>query len=136
MRPPIYTPDSPVEGQGERHVVVFDGACGMCRRWIRRLEAWDRDDVVETVPFQDPSVTARFPWIPPGAFEEAVQVVAPDGRTWSGAGAVERLASVLPGGRLVAWVFRLPLARPVADRVYARVAAGRSRSGSCGVHCG
>ena len=136
MRPPVYTPDTPTERRGKQHGVVFDGQCGMCRKWVRRLEAWDRHDALETIPFQDPSVRTRFPWIPPEAFTEAVQVVAPDGRTWSGAGAAERLASVLPGGGLWGWIFRLPLARPIADRVYAGIAARRGGSGRCGDHCG
>ena len=128
-------PRTPADRQGTRHVVVFDGECGLCRRWIRRLEAWDRNGALETVPFQDPAVRARFPWIPPEAFAEAVQVVAPDGGTWSGAGAAERLAAILPGGMLLSWVFRLPLARPVADRVYAWIAARRGAGGNCDRHC-
>lgn len=116
-------------------MVVFDGECGLCRRWIRRLEAWDRNGALETVPFQDPAVKTRFPWIPPEAFREAVQVVAPDGRTWSGAGAAERLASILPGGGILARIFRLPLARPIADRVYAWIAARRGGAGRCDHHC-
>ena len=117
-------------------MVVFDGECALCRRWIQRLEAWDRDGTLDTVPYQDPSVSGRFPWIPPEAFRESVQVVAPDGRTWSGAGAAERLANLLPGGAPLAWIFRLPLVRSIADRVYAEVARRRARSGGCGTHCG
>jgi predicted DCC family thiol-disulfide oxidoreductase YuxK len=129
----VYTPRTPADRRETRHVVVFDGECGLCRRWIRRLEAWDRSGALETVPFQDPAVNRRFPWIPPEALAEAVHVVAPDGRTWSGAGAAERLASILPG--LLAWVFRLPLARPIADRVYTRIAARRGGAGRCDQHC-
>ncbi|MEJ2539972.1 MAG: DUF393 domain-containing protein [Gemmatimonadota bacterium] len=135
MRAPAYTPLVPARDRGSGDVVIFDGDCGMCRRWVRRLEAWDRDGVLETIPYQDPSVTDRFPWIPPDALREAVQVVAPDGRTWSGAGAAERLAHILPGGRPLAWLFRIPGVRGVADRVYRWVAVNRGPAGGCGLHC-
>lgn len=115
-------------------MVVFDGECGLCRRWVSRLRAWDRDGVLEMVPFQDESVPDRFPWIPTDAYSSAVHVVAPDGRTWAGAGAVEYLTGILPWGGSVAWMFRLPGSRAVADRVYRWVAARRG-AGSCDLHC-
>ena len=134
MRPPVYEPTSPPSDTGEYTVVVYDGECGLCRRWVSRLEAWDREGRLELLPFQDESVSQRFPWIPAAAFREAVQVVAPDGRTWSGAGAAEYLTGVLPGGRSVGWLFRLPGARAVADRIYRWVADRRGRD-ACDRHC-
>lgn len=115
------------------HVVIFDGGCGMCQRWVARLRRWDREGVLAFVPYQDPSVPQRFPWIPGPALAESVQVVAPDGSTWEGAGAAERLARLLPGGRPLALLFRLPLVRRMADAVYRRVAARRHRAG-CPAH--
>lgn len=105
----------------------------MCLGWVERLRRWDREGLLSFVPFQDPEVPARFPWIPPEAYERALQVVAPDGRTWEGAGAGELLAHLLPGGGPLALLFRLPLARPMADAVYRRVAARRHGSG-CELH--
>lgn len=106
----------------------------MCQEWVARLRRWDRHQVLDFVPFQDPTVPARFPWIPQDAFTDALQVVAPSGETWEGAGAAEKLTSILPGGRPLSWLFRLPLARPVADRAYRWVADNRSTS--CEVHGG
>lgn len=104
----------------------------MCREWVERLERWDRHDALAFRPYQDPEVPGLFPWIPQDAFKEAVQVVAPDGRTWEGAGAAERLAHVLPWGGPLAALFRVPLVRPVADRVYRWVAD--NRGDTCSVH--
>lgn len=86
------------------------------------------------VPSQDESVPERFPWIPVEACSRAVQVVAPDGRTWSGADAVEYLTRVLPWGGAVGWIFEVPGSRLVADRIYRWIAARRG-SASCGLHC-
>ncbi len=106
----------------------------MCQGWVDRLRTWDREGTLQYVPYQDPSTPQRFPWIPAEAYPEAMQLVAPDGRTWEGAGAAEVLASRLPGGGPLAWMFRIPLARPVADRVYRWVADNRGTT--CEVHTG
>jgi predicted DCC family thiol-disulfide oxidoreductase YuxK len=105
----------------------------MCRRWVERLRRWDREGLLLFVSLQAPGVPARFPWIPADAYARALQVVAPDGRTWEGAGAAERLAHVLPGGAPLAFFFRIPLVRPVADAAY-RWVAGRRHDAGCELH--
>jgi predicted DCC family thiol-disulfide oxidoreductase YuxK len=117
------------------HVLIFDGACPMCVRWMGRVRHWDEHDSFEYVPLQDPSVPHRFPELDPDALATAMHLVGPDGEVWSGAAAVERILDLLPLGRWLGWLFRLPFARPIADRVYRRVAENRSRLG-CGSHCG
>lgn len=105
----------------------------MCQGWVSRLRRWDPEGILEFIPYQDPSVQGRFPWIPPAASTRAVQIVAPDGDTWEGAGAAEKLAQLLPGGRPLAALFRLPLARSLGDAVY-RWVARRRRAGRCSLH--
>jgi predicted DCC family thiol-disulfide oxidoreductase YuxK len=41
---------------------------------------------------------------------------------------------VLPRGRLISWLFRIPFVRPLADRFYKWFARNRYRMG-CGEHC-
>lgn len=110
-----------------RLTVVYDGACGVCQRSVDRLRDWDRDDRLELVPFQAEGVMERFPQISELEFRESVQVIAPDGRYWSGADAVEKALEQTPKGRRIAWVFKLPFARPIARRVYRWFARNRSR---------
>jgi predicted DCC family thiol-disulfide oxidoreductase YuxK len=83
---------------------------------------------------EDPSAGVRFPWISRESLEESIHLVALDGRTWEGAGAVEMLVGILPGWRWASFLFRLPLARPAARRIYRWVARNRYRL-SCGDHC-
>ncbi len=77
---------------------------------------------------------ARFPWIPLRAYADALQLIAADGTTWQGAAAIERLLGILPRGRLIAWIFRIPYVRTFADRFYRWFARNRYRLG-CGSHC-
>lgn len=114
--------------------VVYDGHCKVCTRMAGLLRKWDRDHLLEVVPSQAPGVMARFPWIPSHAYAEALQMVAVDGETWSGAAAIEHLLDVLPKGKLVSWLFKLPFARALADRFYRWFARNRYRLG-CGDHC-
>src|SRR5688572_23722179 len=91
-------------GIGRPYTVVYDGTCKVCTRLATVLRKWDRGQL-EVVASQTPGVAARFPWIPPRAYAEALQLIGPGGRTWQGAAAIEQLLHVLPRGRLIAWIF-------------------------------
>lgn len=118
------------------YTVVYDGDCAVCGRLVARLARWDRDGKLEIVPAQAPGLHARFPWISARAFAESMQVVrASDGKTWQGAAAVEQLLDLLPRGRWISWIFRIPLARWLAERAYRWFARNRYQLG-CREHCG
>lgn len=120
---------------GDRQfTLVWDGMCNTCSRLVDVLERWDSQGRIETVPFQDPGVATRFPWIPAEAYAEAMQLIGPGGKTWQGAAAVEQLLTVLPHGKALGWLFRLPFADRFADRLYRWFARNRYRFG-CGDHC-
>ena len=121
-------------GLGREYTVVYDGDCRVCTRLAGVLRKWDRKHRLEVVSSQQQGVMARFPWIPPGAYAEALQLVATDGTTWQGAPAIEELLRILPRGRLIAWVFSVPYVRGIADRFYRWFARNRYRLG-CGAHC-
>jgi predicted DCC family thiol-disulfide oxidoreductase YuxK len=119
----------------ERYTVIYDGDCKVCGKMVKALRKWDRNHALEIVPSQAPGVCERFPWISSRAYADSIQVVrATDGRTWQAAGALEELLKVLPKGRLISWLFRIPLARPLADRFYRWFARNRTHFG-CGDHC-
>ena len=126
--------DAASPGLGRQFTVVFDGDCRVCTRLSNVLRQWDGGRALEVVSSQRQGVMARFPWIPPRAYAEALQLVAADGTTWQGSAAVEQLLHLLPRGRLVAWVFKVPYVRVLADRFYRWFARNRYRLG-CGSHC-
>ena len=117
-----------------RYTLIYDGQCRMCTGIVDVVRRWDSGGEIEITPSQTPGVAARFPWITARAFAESIQLVSPDQKTWQGAAAVEQLLTILPRGRWIAWIFRIPLVRPLAERIYRWIARNRYRLG-CGVHC-
>jgi predicted DCC family thiol-disulfide oxidoreductase YuxK/uncharacterized membrane protein YphA (DoxX/SURF4 family) len=84
-------------------LLVFDGDCHFCRRWIAR---WQRitGDAISYIPFQDESIAAGFPEIPREDFAQAVHLILPDGSVCRGAEAVFR--SLAEAGQ-ERWLLRL-----------------------------
>ncbi|MEX0908560.1 MAG: DUF393 domain-containing protein [Gemmatimonadaceae bacterium] len=122
-------------GPAPAYTVVYDGHCRVCNRLVASLKKWDRRGELDILPSQTPGLGARFPWIPERAFADSIQVVrASDGRTWAAAAAVEQLLDILPRGRWLAWIFRVPFVRGLGDRFYRWFARNRYQLG-CGEHC-
>jgi predicted DCC family thiol-disulfide oxidoreductase YuxK len=120
---------------GRRYTVIYDGHCKVCGRMVKMLTRWDRNHELEIIPSQAPGIRERFPWIPPRAYVESMQVVRTrDGKTWQAASALEELLKILPKGRLISWLFKIPLVRPIVDLFYRWFARNRHRFG-CGEHC-
>jgi predicted DCC family thiol-disulfide oxidoreductase YuxK len=134
-----HAPDhsvAPTIGQPDRrYTVIYDGHCKVCGRMVRMLAKWDRNHELEIIPSEAPGIRERFPWIPLRAYVESVQVVrASDGMTWQAAAALEELLKILPRGRLISWLFKIPLVRTLVDLFYRWFARNRYRFG-CGEHC-
>ena len=127
-------PPTASEGLGRPYTVVYDGHCKVCGRLAKVLQRLDRRHQIELVPSQAPGVMARFPWIPASAYAEALQMIRADGETWAGARAIEEILNVLPKGRIISWLFRIPGIRVFADWFYRWFARNRYQFG-CGEHC-
>jgi predicted DCC family thiol-disulfide oxidoreductase YuxK len=126
---------TPVAAPRRRYTVIYDGHCKVCGRMVRLLAKWDRNRELEIIASQTPGVRERFPWIPARAYVDSIQVIRTrDGRTWQAAAALEELLKVLPKGRLISWLFKIPFVRPLVDRFYRWFARNRYRLG-CGEHC-
>jgi predicted DCC family thiol-disulfide oxidoreductase YuxK len=124
-----------IDQSRRRYTVIYDGDCKVCGRMVKWLRKWDRNQELDIVPSQKPGVRERFPWIPARSYVESVQLVrTSDGKTWQAAAALEELTRVLPKGRLISWLFKIPLVRPIADWFYRWFARNRYRFG-CGDHC-
>ena len=126
---------TPVAAPSCRYTVIYDGHCKVCGGMVRVLAKWDRNRELEIIPSQTSGVRERFPWIPARAYVDSMQVVRTrDGKTWQAAAAIEELLKVLPRGRLISWMFKIPFVRPLVDRFYGWFARNRYRLG-CGEHC-
>lgn len=102
-------------------MLIYDGSCGFCRRWVARAKRLDRRAVVRYVALQDPTaprVSGRS-W---EALARAAHFVRPDGMVFAGAAAVREYLRNLPGGWLVRAVSAIPGVMPLAECVYAWIA--------------
>ncbi len=119
-------------------VLLFDGDCAFCRAAAGRLLRWIPAGAVEPRSFREPGTLAHFSGLSSARCEQALQLVREDGEVFAGLdGAVEALRH----GRFhwLAFAYRLPGVRQLADALYRLVARIRFRihgracvSGSCG----
>ena len=104
--------------------LIYDGECGICRQAVDLLRRWDRERVLQYVPFQDEAKVREFGIALP-ALAAAMHLVFPDGRVFAGADAIPALLRLLPRRRWLAPLFSLPGVMPAARRIYATIAARR-----------
>lgn len=105
-------------------VMLWDGDCGFCRRWILR---WQRitGDRVDYHPHQ--ARFNQFPEIPLSEFEQAVYFVDIDGSVASGAAAVLRALAEHPEHtRLYNWYQGNRAFAGLTEWLYRRVANNRT----------
>ena len=106
-------------------VMIFDGDCSFCTRWVSRLRH-ATGDRVDFLAFHDASVAAQFREVPRQQFETAVQLVETDGTVYGGAEAVFRALAHNPRARwLLNWYYRCPALASASEWVYRRVARHR-----------
>jgi predicted DCC family thiol-disulfide oxidoreductase YuxK/uncharacterized membrane protein YphA (DoxX/SURF4 family) len=115
-----------VQSPPPKPLLVFDGDCHFCRRWVSR---WQRAtlDAVDYLPYQDPSIPARFPELPQSDLEQSIHLILPDGAVSRGAEAVFRSLAEGPRHR---WMIKLyhkfePFAE-MSETFYEEVALHRS----------
>src|SRR5262249_21890813 len=84
----------PISMDAPYATLVFDGDCAICRSWVNY---WQRltNGRVSYRPYQE--AAADFPTIAPEAFERAIWMIEPDGRSYSGAAAAYRVLLYAPG---------------------------------------
>lgn len=108
----------------ERPLLVYDGDCNFCLRWVNRWKTLTGSNV-DYRPFQD--VGDRFPEIPRAEYEAAVHWIEPNGCHLVGADAVFRLLDFAVGKRpFVRRLSHLPGFMPLARIGYRVVATHRT----------
>ncbi len=105
-------------------LLVFDGHCAFCRRWVQR---WKNrtGDLVDYEPYQQ--AAGRFPEIPLWKFASEMQLIEPGGQIFSGPTAVFRALSLAGHWRGLFWADQhIPGFTALARFVYRPVAAHRN----------
>ena len=106
-------------------ILIYDGQCRLCTIAKEGIERLGGDCDVRFVQYQSDEAASRLgadykPGRPDVAF-----LVEPDGRIHRGLDAFSPLLPGLPGGRMWAWMLRVPLLRPLAYLLYRIIARYR-----------
>lgn len=116
-------PDAPPSPTRSKPLLIFDGECGFCRRWVERGRSLTGDHV-DYAPSQE--VGAQFPHITPEQFKEAAWLILPDGTALRGAAAILRALHEAPGrGWMYGAYQRIPGFACVSEACYTWVARHR-----------
>jgi predicted DCC family thiol-disulfide oxidoreductase YuxK len=106
-------------------LLLFDGDCGFCRKWVGRWKALTGDRVLYE-PYQE--AASRFPEIDPRRFTQSVQLVQPDGEVLQGAEAVFKSLESVIYLRWLTWSYgRVPGFAGLSEWFYRKVAENRGR---------
>jgi predicted DCC family thiol-disulfide oxidoreductase YuxK len=110
----------------QKPLMVFDGDCNFCRRWISRWQQ-STGNRVDYIPFQHPDVSERFPEIPREKFEGSVQLIECDGQVYSGAEAVFRSLTYARFHSWLLWLYeKVPGFASLSELAYRFVANHRA----------
>lgn len=91
------------------------------------IERLDRNGRIEAVPLQTADLSGYG--VTRQAAEDAMHLVSPQDEVWSGAAAAREVLKRLPWLSPLAWLFYLPGAMLVAERIYRWIARRRHRFG-------
>jgi predicted DCC family thiol-disulfide oxidoreductase YuxK len=104
-------------------ILIFDGDCGFCRRWVARWKMITGERV-DYAPFQE--VSARFPEILKESFARSVMLIDENGKKYEGAEAVFRVLNLGGKGMALGCYERLPPFRFFSEFFYRFVASHRT----------
>jgi predicted DCC family thiol-disulfide oxidoreductase YuxK len=121
-----YLPSFRLTQRPQHLSLVFDGTCGFCTRSVRLLKVLDRNRRVAVVPFQKPGIPASV-GLTLEECEATVWAIAPDGRRYRGAEAVNASVAAALGTAVPLLLYYLPGIRQLQDFIYSVVASNRSR---------
>jgi len=106
-------------------LLIYDGDCSFCIRWVERWRLITRDRV-DYKPYQD--VYTAFPQISLQTFKESVQLIDSDEKVYAGAEAVFRTLRYDSRQRGLWWAYeRVPGIRQMSEWFYRTVAQNRDR---------
>jgi len=119
-------------GGGRNHVLLFDGACGLCQRTVavvRRLDMMGRLEYCDA--WNDwPAIARRFPRLNQAACIQEMHLIMPKEQVLTGFDAYRALARVVPLGWLALPLLSVPGVCVIGRRIYA-VVASRRHGGAC-----
>ena len=108
----------------------YDGDCGLCVAFVRRVSRLDRKGRVEWTPYQ--SLPAPLPAITLSDMERSAYATTPDGAISEGYHAIRALFRAIPALAPLGWLMSIPGASRIGVPIYRLVADNRRKiSKSC-----
>src|SRR5216117_683742 len=105
-------------------LMIWDGECHFCKRWIERWREITAGDV-DYATYQEAAV--RFPEIPVEQFKRAVAFIEPDGEAFFAAEAVYRSLRYRSSRKWLAWNYdHVPGFAAISETAYKFIAHNRS----------
>jgi lipase maturation factor 1 len=106
-----------------KSLLIWDGECHFCRRWIERWREATGDEV-DYQTSQD--VSDKFPEIPREQFQRTVVLIEPDGAVFTGAEAVFRSLRCRSSKKWLVWsYYHIPGFAPITEAFYKFTAMNR-----------
>jgi predicted DCC family thiol-disulfide oxidoreductase YuxK len=106
-------------------LLLYDGNCGFCRKWVGRWKALTGDQVLYE-PYQE--AASRFPEIEPQCFTQSLQLIQPNGEVLQGAEGVFKSLECVFYLRPLNWSYgHVPGFAAFAEWLYRKVAENRNR---------
>src|ERR1043166_8199606 len=116
-------PPSRVSSPPPKPLMIWDGECHFCKRWIERWREMTAGKI-DYATYQE--AAARFPEIPVAQFKRAVALVEQDGETFFAAEAVYRSLQYRPSRKWLAWSYdHVPGFTAISETAYKFIARHR-----------
>jgi|SRR5665213_1472744 len=117
---------SRVSNLPSKPLLLYDGNCGFCRKWVGRWKVLTGNQVLYE-HYQE--AASRFPEIDPQRFTQSVQLIQSDGEVLQGAEAVFKSLESVIYLRWLNWSYgRVPGFVGLSEWIYRKVAENRHRS--------
>jgi predicted DCC family thiol-disulfide oxidoreductase YuxK len=111
-------------------LIIFDGDCGFCQKWIQRIMKWDRFNQFEYVSLQTPEKwKIRAPHLTEEHLKQAMYAISPDHTIFVGFDAFRHISQGIPALLWLKWLSHIPGVPWIGRHVYAWIATNRFRLG-------
>ena len=109
--------------QSNLPIMLYDGECGFCKKWIQKWDKITKGSVIY-LPYQ--KHINSYPQITEKACQEAVQLIMPDKKVYSGAHAALKTLSLVGKCKILLWKYEhIPLFGPLCELAYRFIAKHR-----------
>ena len=109
----------------QQSIVIYDGDCGICKRFQQFLKQIDWLNHFHCRPLQDNVLYKEYPFLNPTKCCEEITLVSKSQKIYSGGDAIIKILSGLPLTAVIGWICHLPPLRWFVHWIYLKIAKNR-----------